>query len=262
MLKSLKSLAQVQVIILDTILVKYFHSSSTLMDPCFCSCERLNGRLKNSAFFSVTHSHIDSISTHTQASDILITPSHLRTKRNTATRHRQDLVDIGQLPMMHCKLNVSSSSFLHQSQAISGLVWSAQSNKILCGPDRLVSSLLSVQPWAKCEFHMLVNCSLHHPDTSYWGQGRRARSALFTPHNIIMIEGGCAVLETETARRAAASCWAQAPVTPPDMWKCFQYHTVWRQALVAPHSNSWFGRRTICIQAGIEINQRLSCKVS
>lgn len=48
--------------------------------------------------------------------------------------------------MMHCKFNVSSSASLHQSQAISDLVWSAQSNRVLCGPGRLVSSLLSDLP--------------------------------------------------------------------------------------------------------------------
>lgn len=56
-----------------------------------------------------------------------------------------------------------------------------------------------------------------------------------------MIEGGCAVLETETARYEAVSRCAQAPVTPPDMWKCFQRLAVGRHTRMALHSNSDLG---------------------
>ena len=109
---------------------------------------------------------------------------------------------------MHCKFNVSSSAFLHQSQAISGLAWSAQSNRILCGPDRLVSSLFffGFYLWAKCEFRMsskLLFASLGCTTPRFKAGG--AKSALFNPpppHNIIKIQGGRTVLETEIARYA------------------------------------------------------------
>lgn len=137
-------------------------------------------------------------------------------KKQTAKRHRQDLVDTGQLPIMHCKFNISSSAFLHQSHAISGLVWSAQSNRIWGGPDRLVSSLLFALPRAECEFHMLVNCSLYLRDI-HWGHGSGAKTALFTPHNIITVKGIGAVLESHEPSSTRKSCRAQAPVTPADI---------------------------------------------
>lgn len=73
--------------------------------------------------------------------DILIPPPTHEKSKNTATR-RSRLVDMDDLPMMHCKFNISSSALLHQSQTISRLAWSAQSKRSLHGGSRLVSSSL------------------------------------------------------------------------------------------------------------------------
>lgn len=76
--------------------------------------------------------------TNTQAAHVPITHTHAKERERKkregiATRHRRALVDTGQLPMMHCKCNVSSAASSHQLRAISGLAWSAQSNRIWCG---------------------------------------------------------------------------------------------------------------------------------
>lgn len=160
---------------------------------CFSCSKRHKGFVQN--VLSAPHANTQ-IWMHARASRMPITPAYAW-KRNIAERHRQDWVDTGQLPMMHCKFNVSSSAFCHQSQAISGLVWSAQSNRISCAPDRLVSSLLLLYLWVKCEFHI---AKLHFVASGYTAPRPRQtsqKSALFTPHNIIMIEGARAVLETE-----------------------------------------------------------------
>lgn len=111
--------------------------------------------------------------TNTQAAHVPITHTHAkereRKKEGIATRHRRALVDTGQLPMMHCKCSVSSSASSYQSRAISGLAWSAQSNRIRCATLPLISLPVDLLPlcfrilalWAKREFHMFVKCSLH-----------------------------------------------------------------------------------------------------
>lgn len=88
-------------------------------------------------------------------------------------------------------------------------------------PAGLFPLFFRIYLWAKCEFHMLVNCSLHLKGYTALRPRQGSQSAFSTPHNMIIIEGGSAVLETDDAQREAASRCAQAPVTPPDMCECF-----------------------------------------
>lgn len=163
------------------------------MDQSVCLlCESQRVCAELCLFLHYTHIRIFS-NTHTRATYILITPTNAEI--NTATRQRQDLVNTGQLPMMHCKFNVSSSSFLHQSQAISGLVWSAQSNRIPFSPDRLVS-FRRFTSWQNVKIHKLVSCSLYLRDSFHLGWSGKPK-VLYLLHTTIMIEGACTVWEND-----------------------------------------------------------------
>lgn len=188
-------------------------------------------------------------------------PTH--EKKSTAKRHRQDSADTGQLPMMHCKFNVSSSVVLHQSQAISGLACSTQSKTIPTGLFPLFSHFYL---WAKCEFHMFVNCSLYLWDTLHWGQKKgRAKKALFTSYNIIVMEGVCAVLETETA-------WYEADLLRSSTWNNSRYvGMLWvSRSMETPKVSTHMAPYGSCNLEGLDylyssqywMNWQLFCKVN
>lgn len=87
---------------------------------------------------------------------------HLHTKNKVKTQSQN--TDRGQLPMMHCKFNISSSALLHQLQAISGLAWNTNTHVKQKPVQTWQACFLlfsHIYPPAKHKFHMLLNCSLH-----------------------------------------------------------------------------------------------------
>ncbi len=116
---------------------------------------------------------------------------------------------------------------------------------------RFLSSL-GFYLWAKCEFHMLVNCSLHLWDMLHWGQVRRVKSASLSLHNIIIIEGGLCCL-------GAARC--KAPAAPPDMWECFLHsNSDWKEHYL--YSSQYRNKQTLALQSKQRyqlMNQAMLC---
>lgn len=136
--------------------------------------------------------------------DIPITSTYAPEKNNTNpsheetdNQHRSTTQDASQVSS-----SVSFSSFLTiNRRQLSSLVWSFQSKKNQAWSQKV--PLLFSWLWAKWGLHMLLNCAFCLQDMLHRRQIREAKSALFNPHNIIMIEGVCHV----------GKCWLRGRVT-------------------------------------------------